>query len=143
MALTFFAGVVWTMAALAPVQAARPLDASGPPAPVQAAAAAASEADMSARTKLNAARAALAMQQYDAAGTSVLEVMRMPGLSPRWQAHAFAVGCDLGRRTDDSELVKVMCERVLSITGANETDRVSATDTLRTLRASHPDLFKR
>ena len=96
-----------------------------------------------ARVKLDAAKSAMMAGLYDPAGKSILEVMRMDSVSKRWRAHAFTLAGDLGMRTKDWELAKTMCEKVLTFTEADEEDRAWSTDTLKTLRKLHPELFKK
>jgi hypothetical protein len=96
-----------------------------------------------ARIKMEAAATAIKARQYDTAGLAILEVMRMKDVSARWKGRAFTLGCDLGLKTDDPEMVKVMCERASNLTGANDDDRAWANATLKALRVSHPELFKK
>jgi hypothetical protein len=115
---------------------------SGPLTPVARVTSVPTDADAVARMKLDGARAALTVRDYDGAGKAILEVIRMAGVPEPRRAQAFIVACDLGVRTKDWELAKTMCEKALSIKGVLDDDRVWSTATLKALRKQFPELFK-
>ena len=73
---------------------------------------------------------------------TLVEVQGMKGISEAKRAKMQAMAGDLGMRMKDWSLAKVCCERALSIPGADPEDRASCTETLKTLRKFHPELFK-
>jgi Ankyrin repeats (many copies) len=125
------------IAVLEPRTAKRP--GRKPPAPLEVKDA---EPDMLARLKLESAQAALMGGFYKDAMGYLVEVLRIKGVSDVYRGKHAVLAADLGMRTQDWALAKVYCEKALSLPGANPEDQAWCTETLKTLRKYHAELFK-
>ncbi len=97
---------------------------------------------MLAHFKLESARAALSAGLFTEAMKSLTEVFALKGVSERNRTKSIAITADLSMRRQDWKLAKLAAERVINSSGADDEDRDSCKDALKTLHQYHPGLFQ-